>query len=231
MTRDLPEYHQRVADENRTAVLTAAQTLFLESGYDRTSLARVAARAGVSKATLFKQFPTKALLFEATVLAVGSTPGGTVPVPPPGDLHAGLLALGRAYADVLVQPRTADLIRLVIAEAPRFPELGERTFDFGTLPALVALRRYLRAEREAGHVTVEDPETVATQFLGMIAGAVFWPRLVHATWSIDADGVRDAIEEAVRTIVARCTARPTAPGRAAVGGTEGAGRTGDHLPS
>ncbi|MCZ2814458.1 TetR/AcrR family transcriptional regulator [Modestobacter sp. VKM Ac-2979] len=203
MTRELPEYHQRVAEENRAAVLAAAEALFLESGYDRTSLARVAERAGVSKATLFKQFPTKALLFEATVLAVGQTPGGSVPVPPTGDLHAGLLALGRAYAEVLVQPRTADLLRLLIAEAPRFPELSERTFDFGTLPALVALGRYLRAEHTAGLVTVDSPDTAATQFLGMIASAVFWPRLVHATWSIDQDGVSRAVEEAVRTMVAR----------------------------
>ena len=203
MTRELPEYHQRVAHGNRAAILAAAETLFLESGYDRTSLARVAESAGVSKATLFKQFPTKALLFEATVLAVGRTPGGVVTVPPTGDFHAGLLALGRAYADVLTRPRTADLIRLVIAEAPRFPELRERTFDFGTLPALAALGRYLRAEQDAGLVTVESPEIAAAQFLGMIATAIFWPRLVHTTWSIDDEGIRRAIEEAVLTMVAR----------------------------
>ena len=69
-TRLLPEYHQRIADQNRTAVLAAATDLFLERGYDQTSLARVAQLAGVSKATLFKQFPTKATLFESTVLAV-----------------------------------------------------------------------------------------------------------------------------------------------------------------
>jgi transcriptional regulator with XRE-family HTH domain len=49
--RELPEYHQRVADQNRTAIITASTALFVESGYDRTSLARVAERAGVSKAT------------------------------------------------------------------------------------------------------------------------------------------------------------------------------------
>ena len=74
MTREVPEYHRRVADQNRRAVLAAATALFLERGYDRTSLARVAETAGVSKATLFKQFPTKASLFEATVLALGEPP-------------------------------------------------------------------------------------------------------------------------------------------------------------
>ena len=203
MSRELPEYHQRVADGNRAAILTAATTLFLEAGYDRTSLARVAERAGVSKATLFKQFPTKASLFEAIVLAVGEAPDRVVPVPPSGDLHAGLLALGWEYVDVLMHPRTVDLIRLVIAEAPRFPELRERTFDFGTLPALDALGRYLRSEQDAGSLKLESPEIASVQFLGMIASAIFWPQLVHADWSIDDDETRRAVEEAVRTIVAR----------------------------
>lgn len=203
MSRELPEYHQRVADENRTAILTAATALFVESGYDRTSLARVAEQAGVSKATLFKQFPTKASLFEATVLAVGQTPERVVTAPPPGDLHAGLLALGWEYAELLTHPRTADLIRLLIAEAHRLPELRERTFDFGTLPALDALGRYLRAEQDTGSVKVDAPEIAATQFLGMIASAIFWPRLVHANWSIDDEETRRTVEEAVRTIVAR----------------------------
>jgi TetR/AcrR family transcriptional regulator, regulator of autoinduction and epiphytic fitness len=104
---------------------------------------------------------------------------------------------------LLAQPRTADLIRLLIAEAHRFPELRERTFDFGTLPTLDALDRYLRAERDAGSVKVDAPEIATTQFLGMIASAIFWPRLVHANWSIDEAEIRRAVEEAVQTTVAR----------------------------
>lgn len=46
-------------------------------------------------------------------------------------------------------------------------------------------------------------DIAAVQLLGMIASAIFWPRLVHATWSIDEEETRRAVEEAVRTIVAR----------------------------
>ncbi|GAB3726669.1 hypothetical protein GCM10027598_45820 [Amycolatopsis oliviviridis] len=52
-------YHQRIAQEKRALIVTAATALFLELGYDRTSLARIAERSGVAQATLFKQFPTK----------------------------------------------------------------------------------------------------------------------------------------------------------------------------
>lgn len=203
MTRQVPEYHQRVSDQNRTAILVAATALFLDGGYDGTSLARVAATASVSKATLFKQFPTKASLFEAMVLAVGDPPGKPVTVPPTGDLRAGLYALGWEYADLLTRPKTAELIRLVIAEAHRFPELRERTFDFGMLPALTALSRYLRAERDAGGVTADAPDLAPTQFLGMISNAVFWPQLIHPTWVVVAEESSRAVEEATRTIVAR----------------------------
>ena len=203
MSRGLPEYHRRIADQNRTAVLAAATDLFLELGYDQTSLARVARGAGVSKATLFKQFPTKASLFEATVLAVEQPSSRVLTVPASGDLRAGLLALGWHYAELLTQPRTVDLMRLLIAEAPRFPELRERTFDFGTLPTLDALNRYLRAELDAGSVTANAAEFAAAQLLGMIASAIFWPRLVHAGWAIDEAESRRSVDEAVQTIVAR----------------------------
>ena len=129
MARDVSLYHRRVAAANRAAILEAATRLFLDDGYDRTSLARVAEAAGVSKATLFKQFPTKAALFEATVLAAGVVSGSEAVDPPAGDFHAGLVALGRAYAELVTRPQMVALMRTVIAEAPRFPELRERTFD------------------------------------------------------------------------------------------------------
>jgi TetR/AcrR family transcriptional regulator, regulator of autoinduction and epiphytic fitness len=206
MSRELSAYHRQVAATNRAAILAAATDLFLELGYDRTSLARVAESAGVSKATLFKQFPTKAELFEATVLAAGDTPAAELEDPPRGDFHAGLVVLGLAYAELLSRPRVGDLIRTLIAESPRFPELRERTFDFGTLPVLTALRRYFQAESAAGTAKVDDLDVAAAQFLGMIATVIFWPRLVHGNWSLTEEQTRQAVDEAARTIVARYAA-------------------------
>jgi TetR/AcrR family transcriptional regulator of autoinduction and epiphytic fitness len=211
MAPTLSAYHQEIATRNREMILGAAAELFLEVGYDRTSLARVAASAGVSRATLFKQFPTKAELFEATVLAAGGTTDLEPVDPSTDDFVAGLVQLGRAYADVLARPGMAGLMRTIIAESPRFPELRERTFDFGALPVLGALRRYLRAADAAGTADVDDPEVAATQLLGMIASAVFWPHLVHGTWSITDEERLRAVDEAVRTIAARCATAGAPP--------------------
>ncbi|MFE6996629.1 TetR/AcrR family transcriptional regulator [Microbacterium sp. NPDC057659] len=206
MTRGDSAYHRAMAEANRQSVLAAGAALFLENGYDRTSLARIAQEAGVSKATLFKQFPTKAELFEATVLAAGSTPD-LVPLDvPTDDFRAGLVMLGRAYGDLLMRPEMTALMRTVIAESPRFPELRTRTFDFGTLPVLKALARYLRDAHATGVAEIDDPDTASAQFLGMIASSIFWPRLVHGTWSMTDDEREQAIEEAARTIEARYAA-------------------------
>jgi AcrR family transcriptional regulator len=207
MSREPSAYHRRIAADNRATILEAATGLFLDLGYDRTSLARVADRAGVSKATLFKQFPTKAELFEATVLAAGDTPDSAPLELPAGDFHAGLVALGMAYAELLSRPRMAELIRAVIAESARFPELRQRTFDFGTLPVLTALRQFFEAANAQGTAKVDDLDVAAPQFLGMIATVVFWPRLVHGDWSLTAEEVRHTVDEAARTIVARYAAQ------------------------
>jgi AcrR family transcriptional regulator len=49
-------------DETRRALLLAAIALFSERGYEQTTTAAVAARAGVTEMTLFRHFPTKASL-------------------------------------------------------------------------------------------------------------------------------------------------------------------------
>lgn len=203
MPRELSAYHRRIAADNRAAILGAATDLFLERGYDRTSLARVADVADVSKATLFKQFPTKAELFEATVLAAGAASDSGLVEEPSGDFHAGLVSLGLAYAELLTRPRMTELMRAVIAESARFPELRERTFDFGALPVLRALRRYLQTSTAQGNAIVDDLDVAAAQFLGMIATVVFWPRLVHGNWSLTEEETLHTIDEAAKTMVAR----------------------------
>ncbi|MGC4835064.1 TetR/AcrR family transcriptional regulator [Micromonospora vinacea] len=202
MTPAPSAYHQRVAEEKRALIVQAATELFLEVGYDRASLARVADSAGVSKATLFKQFPTKAALFDAIVIDSWAE-NDVDDLPPAGDLTAGLTVLGRRYATLLIQPEMTDLFRIVIAELPRFPELAKAHFAQGKLPYFESVRLYLQAERDARAADIADPEMAATQFLGMISNYLFWPRLLLPDWTVTPARTTAVVEEAVRTMVAR----------------------------
>jgi AcrR family transcriptional regulator len=208
MAAELSAHHRRLAQQKREAITTAATELFLERGYDGTSLARIAEAAGVSKSTLFKQFPTKAALFEAIVTESWQRDGdgddGDSAVRPlPGDLRAGLTAIGRRYADLVGRPGMAALFRIVIAELPRFPELGRMQFQLGKLPYFTSVQEYLESEHRAGHAEVPDAASAANQFLGMIANYVLWPRMLLTDWDPAASDVDGAVEEAVRTMLAR----------------------------
>ncbi|MEV5904844.1 TetR/AcrR family transcriptional regulator [Streptomyces sp. NBC_00015] len=203
MTTEPSAYHQRVAEEKRAAILRAATRLFLDSGYDRTSLAKIAEAAEVSKATLFKQFPTKAALFDAIVTASWQAGEEAEEAPPPGDPRAGLAVIGRRYAALLNRADMADLFRIVIAELPRFPELAESQFHRGKMPYFDSVRRYLEVERDAGTVVLDDPELAATQFLGMISNYVFWPRMLLPHWAPDGAAVERVVDEAVLMMAAR----------------------------
>ncbi|MFF3835497.1 TetR/AcrR family transcriptional regulator [Streptomyces sp. NPDC002458] len=204
MTAGLSAHHQRLAQRKREAITAAATKLFLEGGYDGTSLAKIAQEAAVSKSTLFKQFPTKAALFEAIVTEYWK--GGPDPAAPathPGDLRAGLSAIGRQYADLIGRPAMAALFRIVIAELPRFPELGRAQFELGKLPYFVSVQNYLEAQHAAGAAVVPDAESATNQFLGMIANYVLWPRMLLADWSPAPADVGHAVDEAVTTMLAR----------------------------
>ncbi|WP_406638123.1 TetR/AcrR family transcriptional regulator [Amycolatopsis sp. WGS_07] len=202
MSKVVPTYHQRVAQEKRALIVKAATALFLELGYDRTSLARIAECSGVSRATLFKQFPTKAALFDAIVTESWSTEDEEAP-PPAGNVVDGLTSIGRRYAELLGRAQMTDLFRIVIAELPRFPELADAQFSRGKMPYFESVRSYLLAEHAAGTVRVEDADLAATQFLGMISNYVFWPTLLVPGWEVSAERVAEVVDEAVRTTVAR----------------------------
>lgn len=192
------DYHRGIAEEKRAAIVRAATDLFLDLGYDRTSLAKIADASGVSKATLFKQFPTKAALFEAIVR--GSwTPGVGEDVP--GD--ASMIEVGNRYVDLLVRPEMVSLFRIVIAEVPRFPELGRTQFDLGKMPYFDSVRHWLEAQHELGVLKIEDAELAATQFLGMISNFVFWPRLLLVDWAPSRADCERVVREAAATMQAR----------------------------
>src|SRR5690348_5968780 len=114
------------AEAKRSAILHAAADVFLANGYVGASMDEVAARAGVSKQTVYKHFASKERLFSELVLSsVGEVDRlmsqTASALPDSADLEADLTALARRFVGHLMQPDVMRLRRLVIAEADRFP--------------------------------------------------------------------------------------------------------------
>jgi AcrR family transcriptional regulator len=67
VTSEAPEHRKRDASATKAALLRAAQELFTERGYERTTVRDIADRAGVNQALLFRYFGNKEDLFQAVL--------------------------------------------------------------------------------------------------------------------------------------------------------------------
>ena len=142
--------------ERREAILASALEEFAARGFAATRLDDVAARAGVAKGTIYLYFRDKESLFQELVRAMLSPLVGALAAAPMRDLP--IRAVVELIIDVFVKEicgtRRKDVIRLMIAEGPRFPKLAEfyyREVIARVLPVIRA-RLVLAVERgELGH--------------------------------------------------------------------------------
>ena len=126
-------------ERKRVAITEAATELFLREGYRGTSMDDIAAGAGVSKQTVYKQFTDKEQLFCHVVEALVNVASDPVyeavrGLHVTGDLETELRGVARRQLELVLEPRLMQLRRLVIAESTRFPQpAGSR--GRGTSPA------------------------------------------------------------------------------------------------
>ena len=163
------------SERRRQAIIQAATEVFVRHGYLGATTDEVAARASVSKQTLYKDFADKQHLFAEIILdttvhvvdglsdAVAST------LEDAQDVRKALRDLADGFLRGLLQPDVLRLRRLVIAEADRFPEVGRAWFDRGFDRSLVILGEAMRRLADRGLLhNLSDPTLAAYQFAGLV---------------------------------------------------------------
>lgn len=168
----------RLTDRKRAAIIDAAIEEFLAAGYDATSMDRIAARADVSKRTVYNHFPSKETLFAAILhqlwdaTRTASPPAYCPDVP----LREQLLGLLDRKLRLLNDEAFLALARVAIGAAIHSPErardmverLGEREED---------LTVWIRAAAAAGRLSATDPVFAAHQLQGIVKAFAFWPQV------------------------------------------------------
>jgi TetR/AcrR family transcriptional regulator, mexJK operon transcriptional repressor len=160
----------------RRAILDAAMTLFLRTGYLGTSMDEIAALAAVSKQTVYKHFADKERLFCEIVISTvndASDPNHdeVLGLKDSGDVEADLRDLARRQLERVMQPSLMQLRRVVIGEVSRFPELGRIFYERGAGRTLEALAGVFARLAERGILELEDPDTAAAHFNWLIMSA------------------------------------------------------------
>src|SRR6266567_649583 len=152
----MEQRQSRRVQHTRERLRVAAHRLFLQQGYLATSIDAILAEAGISsKETLYRHYANKEALF-VDVLAhlTLSQPGFSeklAALPAPHDLPSlrqSLTQLAREILSMMSQPGYLALVRIIIAEAPRFPQLGPLFFSTVPQRGLTIIAALLRAARE-----------------------------------------------------------------------------------
>lgn len=151
-------------------IIKAATGLFLEKGFGGVSMEEIARKAGVAKQTLYSYFNGKEALFKAIVrrrceAVFDALPEGSGNH---SDMKSYLATLGNRVMDILFTEETIELYRLVVAETPRFPELGHMYYETGPKAAVDMLAAYFQ---RCG-VKKGDSRAWAEQFFGMLTGSL-----------------------------------------------------------
>jgi AcrR family transcriptional regulator len=130
------------------AILAAARAELGARGYARMTVDAVAARAGVSKPTIYLRHPTKADLATAAIasMRVQPRPG------PTDDLRADLIAHLRLLRVGLERPNGMTMLGTVLAEENDTPELLALFRERLVKPRRRELRAVLQAARDRGEL-------------------------------------------------------------------------------
>lgn len=152
-------------------LLAIAAKVFLERGFEGTSVGEIASRANASKGTFYSRYPSKERLFEAVVRKCADESFEELNrILLDADPESALTGLGARLLDLVLAPESIDLMRIVYMESRHFPELGKIFYEAGPGRVRVLLAEYLRQQMEKG-VFIEAPERIAAeQFLDSLLG-------------------------------------------------------------
>ena len=168
----------RLTDRKRDAIVQAAIVEFCANGFEATSVDKVAARAEVSKRTLYNHFPSKDELFAAILHVLWESSAAQLDraFEPGRPVREQLLELLHGKLAMLADESFLALARVAIAAGLHSPEraqgivarLGEK--DGGMLD-------WMRSAQKHGALKDGDASQAVKQLESLVKGVAFWPQV------------------------------------------------------
>jgi AcrR family transcriptional regulator len=177
------------AAERREAIIEAAMDEFIARGFAATRLDDVASRAGVAKGTIYLHFKDKEALFEELIrtaivplvnrLAAGPPPvGGSV-----RDMIEGFV---RTFLHEVTTTRRGDIVRLIVAEGPRFPEIADFYYREVVSKGLAGMRAAIALGIARGEIRNKELAQYPQILIAPAMIAVIWQSLFSKHAPLDA---------------------------------------------
>jgi AcrR family transcriptional regulator len=154
-------------------MLDAALDLFLERGFELTTIEMVAARVSMTRRTVYAKYADKASLFSAAVqraIERQIVPPGELAGLDRGDLAATLEAVARLRIGQVMTPNGLRLQRIINTESYRFPEIFTANLEQSAQPVMDFVAGVLDRAGAAGLISPTDSAAAASAFMSMVVG-------------------------------------------------------------
>ena len=194
---------QRLTDRKRAAIIQAAISEFRAHGFDVASMDKIAARAGVSKRTVYNHFPSKEELFSEILNQLWAR----VTAEQQTSYHADLplrdqmRVMLMAKIQIMADDNFLDLARVAIAATIHSPERAQNMVErMGEREE--GLTVWIRAAQADGRLKPTDPEFAAHQIYGMLKSFAFWPQISMGLPALAPEMQRTVVDSALDMFLA-----------------------------
>src|SRR5262245_69774 len=179
------------AAERRAAIVEAALEEFIARGFAATRLDDIAKRAGVAKGTIYLHFKDKESMFEELVRIV------IVPVverlttlpPPTGSVRDLVEAFANNFLKEVANTRRGDLVRLIVAEGPRFPAVADFYYREVVSRGIAGMRALIELGIARGEIREKNLARFPQILVAPALIAVIWQSLFARHAPLDAQAM------------------------------------------
>ena len=201
--KDAPEPEAGRAELRRAAFLKAARDVFLEFGYEQANMAEIVRRAGGSLSTLYAQFGGKKGLFEAMIdsRVTELTEQMQVELAAHAPLREGLRRIGESFLARQTEEESLDVMRLMVAQAKKFPEIAETWSKRAPEAVRKVLANYLEDRAKAGEIRIENFDQAASVYFDLVRSRMQFRALLLPNYRPTEAEIRETVDRAVKVFL------------------------------
>jgi AcrR family transcriptional regulator len=176
------------AAERREAIIEAALDEFIARGFTATRLDDVARRAGVAKGTIYLHFKDKESMFEELIRTAMVPLIGRLHAPPPvgESVRDAIEGFAQNFIREIANTRRADIVRLIVAEGPRFPGVAEFYYREVVSRGLAGMRAMIELGISRGEIRQKNLARFPQILVAPALIAVIWQSLFSKHAPLDA---------------------------------------------
>jgi AcrR family transcriptional regulator len=172
----------------RQAIIDAALDEFISRGFTATRLDDIAKRAGVAKGTIYLHFRDKESMFEELIRTALVPLIGRLHAPPAigGSVRDAIEGFARTFVQEVASTRRGEIVRLIVAEGPRFPSIADFYYREVVSRGLAAMRALIELGVARGEIKQKNLARFPQILVAPALIAVIWQSLFGRHAPLDA---------------------------------------------